>query len=135
MPPCHHTWHQKGKDVVSNVNGVEFTRFTHECPACGKVKVTVRASRRLPPEIMWKRELEKLTERAAAQGHRYIIAGVPLVLEAITIEKVSAKHEDGQANLLRPGPGAADTTVKIGQENSGGAVPAVQQETLHNTGT
>lgn len=69
---CHHIWMQKAKDEVSVVNGVTTTRYTHECPHCGKVKVTVRASRALPPELKWKRELEKLMLRAKEEGFCYV---------------------------------------------------------------
>lgn len=83
--PCHHTWFQKGKDVVSTVNGLVTTKYTHECPQCGKIKVTVRASNKLPPEVRWKRELEKLLERAASSGYVYEFNSTPIDSKEIKV--------------------------------------------------
>jgi len=105
---CHHTWHQSAKDVVSVVNGVETTRYTHQCPHCGKVKVTVRASRKLPPELKWRREVEKLVERAAAEGYAIGYGfDLPLVLKHVRIEKhetTSNTGNDRQAAQVGTGP-------------------------------
>lgn len=74
MPLCHHIWVQSRADEVSTVDGLKTKRYTHACPKCGKVKVTVRADRALPPEVKWQRELEKLILRANADGFGYALA-------------------------------------------------------------
>ena len=83
---CHHIWMQEAKDEISVVNGVTTTRYTHKCPHCGKVKVTVRASRALPPEMKWKRELEKLIQRAYEAGYSYQVGADALATAVITIK-------------------------------------------------
>lgn len=82
---CHHRWIQEAKDEVSVVNGLVTTRYTHKCPACGKIKVTERASRKLPPEARLKRELEKLMLRAQEEGYAYRVGGVALDMAQVTI--------------------------------------------------
>jgi len=90
MSLCRHTWSQEGKDVVgTSADGLTTTRYTHKCPSCGKVKVTVRASRALPPADKWMREMEKLLQRAADDGYAYhsVLAGVPLRIMTLYVVK------------------------------------------------
>lgn len=88
MAPCHHTWHQSAKDEVSSVNGLVTTRYTHQCPQCGKIKTTVRASRKLPPEQGWLRELEKLILRAQTGGYTFCVPdGSPLTCSLISVKR------------------------------------------------
>lgn len=79
---------QKGKDVVStDANGLVTTRYTHECPHCGYIKTTVRASNKLPPAVRWTRELEKLLQRIWDDGHCFTYNGEPLVINHVEVKK------------------------------------------------
>lgn len=89
MSHCHHIWTQTKKDEESTVNGVPAIRYFHECPKCGRKKETVRMSRKLPPQIKWKREIEKLLASARRDDHVLCYDGQALDLARITVQTLA----------------------------------------------
>jgi len=89
---CHHTWHQV--DTTEAVeDGVTVRTYVHECPACGKRKRTKRAINAMPTYAKWKRELEKLVEKAWDAGLAFDVDGKPLTLDRVSTRYL--RHEDG----------------------------------------
>lgn len=80
-PRCHHIWFPKGEPVVAEIT----TTHIHECPKCGKVKKTIRRHHKLPPDIKWPREIEKILEKAKAEGLTLLIDGNPIDHTKITV--------------------------------------------------
>lgn len=81
---CHHMWEQLSTEEFTE-NGVAMKRYKHKCFHCPKVKVTVRLVRGLPPTAKWKRELEKLMEKAAQVGLNYQYDGQPMTIEKVAV--------------------------------------------------
>ena len=82
---CHHLWTQTSKDQITVVNGLKTTRYFHECPKCGKRKETVRADRSMPPQAKWKRELEKVLQRASQAGYTVLYQTLAFDLNKVLI--------------------------------------------------
>jgi len=82
---CNHTWFQQKKDLVEVVNGLKTTRYFHQCPKCGKQKETVRADRSMPPQTKWKRELEKVIQRANEAGFTVLYETVAFNVNKILV--------------------------------------------------
>jgi hypothetical protein len=81
---CSHIWIRQ-EITPLNISGTEATSYTHRCPRCGKIKTTLRTKGKMPPPILWKRELQKLLLRARSDGYQITFQDVPLTLDKISV--------------------------------------------------